>query len=176
MTRVMVFIDGSNIYWGQNYYSKVHNEKFRIDFNKLIASIVEKRDLIRAIYYCSVPEKPKESQIKFNEYLRKLGIQIIEKRLRERVNKTDGMPITTEKGVDIALATDLLAYAWENVYDVPVLVSGDEDYSGAVQKVMTKGKNVELVSFRGSTSKELSKNCTKTTYIDDLVGIVKMRK
>ena len=50
------------------------------------------------------------------------------------------------------------------------------EYSGAVQKVMTKGKNVELVSFRGSTSKELSKNCTKTTYIDDLVGIVKMRK
>ena len=176
MTRVMIFIDGSNIYWGQNYFSKIHNEKFRIDFRKLIDAVIEKRDLIRTIYYCSVPEKPKESQVKFNDYLRKLGIQIIEKRLRERVNPTNGMQTTTEKGVDIALATDLLAYAWENVYDVAVLVSGDEDYSGAVQKVMTKGKNVELVSFRGSTSKELSKNCTKITYIDDLAGIVKLRK
>ena len=176
MTRVMIFIDGSNIYWGQNYFSKIHNEKFRIDFRKLIDAVVEKRDLIRTIYYCSVPEKPKESQVKFNDYLRKLGIQIIEKRLRERVNPTNGIQTTTEKGVDIALATDLLAYAWENVYDVAVLVSGDEDYSGAVQKVMTKGKNVELVSFRGSTSKELSKNCTKITYIDDLAGIVKLRK
>lgn len=172
----MIFIDGSNIYWGQNYFSKIHNEKFRIDFRKLIDAVIEKRDLIRTIYYCSVPEKPKESQVKFNDYLRKLGIQIIEKRLRERVNPTNGMQTTTEKGVDIALATDLLAYAWENVYDVAVLVSGDEDYSGAVQKVMTKGKNVELVSFRGSTSKELSKNCTKITYIDDLAGIVKLRK
>jgi uncharacterized LabA/DUF88 family protein len=176
MTRVMIFIDGSNIYWGQNYFSKIHNEKFRIDFRKLIDAVIEKRDLIRTIYYCSVPEKPKESQVKFNDYLRKLGIQIIEKRLRERVNPTNGIQTTTEKGVDIALATDLLAYAWENVYDVAVLVSGDEDYSGAVQKVMTKGKNVELVSFRGSTSKELSKNCTKITYIDDLAGIVKLRK
>ena len=172
----MIFIDGSNIYWGQNYFSKIHNEKFRIDFRKLIDAVIEKRDLIRTIYYCSVPEKPKESQVKFNDYLRKLGIQIIEKRLRERVNPTNGIQTTTEKGVDIALATDLLAYAWENVYDVAVLVSGDEDYSGAVQKVMTKGKNVELVSFRGSTSKELSKNCTKITYIDDLAGIVKLRK
>ena len=48
------------------------------------------------------------------------------------------MPITTEKGVDIALATDLLAYAWENVYDVAVLVSGDEDYSGAVFPLSTQ--------------------------------------
>lgn len=172
----MIFIDGSNIYWGQSNFSKLCKEKFRIDFQKLIEVISSNRELVRTVYYCSMPVKPREAQIKFNDYLRKLGIQVVEKKLRERTNEITNVSSSTEKGVDVALATDLLGYAWENAYDVAILVSGDEDYIGAVQKVMSKGKNVEVVSFKGSTSKELSKNCTKTTYIDDVAGTVKLHK
>ncbi|MBA7492501.1 hypothetical protein ES702_03051 [subsurface metagenome] len=66
-----------------------------------------------------------------------------------------------EKGVDVALATDLIGMAWEDAYNVAVIVSGDEDYAGAVGKVMSKGRNVEFASFRKNLSRGL-KNAALT--------------
>jgi len=51
--------------------------------------------------------------------------------------------------------------AWENAYDVATIVSGDADYVGAVTKVMNKGKNVEVASFRKCLSKELRRSLNK---------------
>ena len=175
MARVMIFIDGSNIWWSQNYFSKNQGKKFRIDFRKLIDYLIDKRELIRSIYYGSTPDKISPGQANFIEYLRKLSIQVIEKKLKIRTDPTSGKDIKIEKGVDVALAVDLLAYAWENAYDVAILVAGDEDYVGAVEKVMSKGKNVELVSFKGSTSRELRQHCGKTTFIDDIAKIVESK-
>jgi len=64
--------------------------------------------------------------------------------------------------------------AWENAFDVAILVSGDADYIGAVNKVMSKGKNVEVVSFKGSCSAELRRAAIKTTYIDDIAQIIRV--
>jgi NYN domain-containing protein len=50
-----------------------------------------------------------------------------------------------EKGVDVDLATDLLEL--KDIYDVAVIVSGDQDYVPAVRKVKDKGKHVVNVSF-----------------------------
>ena len=175
MARVMIFVDGSNIWWGQNYYSRDQSKKFRIDFEKLKDYVLDKRELIRTIYYGSTPENISSGQANFIEYLRKLGIQVIEKKLKIRTDPILGKDVKIEKGVDVALAVDLLAYAWENAYDVAILVSGDEDYVGAVEKVMSKGKNVELVAFKGSTSKELRQHCGKTTFIDDIAKIIESK-
>ncbi len=50
-----------------------------------------------------------------------------------------------EKAVDVNLATDLLELS--GIYDVAVIVSGDQDYVPAVQAVKDKGKHVVNVSF-----------------------------
>ncbi len=51
------------------------------------------------------------------------------------------------KGVDIALAKDLLSHAFYNNYDVAVLIAGDGDYVPLVQEVKRLGKVVYLEFF-----------------------------
>jgi uncharacterized protein (TIGR00288 family) len=66
---------------------------------------------------------------------------------------TQGIPV--EKGIDIMLATDLLYFAWNDFYDVAVLVSGDSDFAYALQAVKNMGKHVEVAYFESGISKDL---------------------
>jgi len=75
----------------------------------------------------------------------------------------------------VAIAIDLLGMAWEDVYDVGVVVSGDADYVGAIRKVMDKGKNVEIYSFKGQLSRELKESAITTTYLDDVIDRIKSK-
>jgi len=170
----MVFVDGSNVFWGRRKYNELNKTNLKIDYLKLIGHLVNNRSLVRAIYYCSKPIPPNDSsQLQFYDYLRKCNVQVIEKELktRQKVGTTEMRFV--EKGVDVALATDLLGMAWEGAYDVAILVSGDGDFTGAVNRVMAKGKNVEIVSFKGSCSSELRNSSIKITYIDDIAQIIK---
>ena len=169
LTRVMVFIDGSNTHWGLKDFRQRNYTEDGIDYKKLVNYLVDGRSLIRAIYYCSKPVPPGDgSQIRFVDYLRHIGIQVVEKPLKIRFDPMTGKPRTVEKGVDVALAVDLIGMAWEDAYDIAVLVSGDSDCVGAVAKVMAKGRNVEVASFRKFLSKELKKACLKVTVLDDV--------
>jgi len=172
----MVFMDGSNVYHGmKNYAVDVGQPSYRIDFQKFVAQLVKGRTLIRAIYYCSKKIPPDAGQIEFVDYVRKCGIQVIEKPLKERRDPATGAVVKRyEKGVDVALATDLLGMAWEGVYDIGIIVSGDADYTEAVKRLMGKGRNIELVSWRKSCSSELSKAALNTIYIDDFAQLVKL--
>jgi len=75
--------------------------------------------------------------------------------------------ITTyvEKGVDIALATDMLKFATDNIYDTAILVTGDGDFAMAVYAVKDLGKNVEN-AYVGASSKHLQRACDKTVILD----------
>jgi uncharacterized protein (TIGR00288 family) len=66
---------------------------------------------------------------------------------------TQGIPV--EKGVDVMLATDLLYFAWNDFYDVAMLVSGDSDFAYALQAVKNMGKHVEVAYFERGVSKDL---------------------
>lgn len=51
-----------------------------------------------------------------------------------------------EKGVDVQLAIDMVRYAVENTYDLAYLLSGDGDFSPAVETARTFGKRVFVAS------------------------------
>jgi uncharacterized LabA/DUF88 family protein len=134
------------------------------------------RYLVRAVYYCSQPVPPSDPrQIRFLDYLRSVGIQIEARPLKARTDPMTKSTIHVEKGVDVALAVDLIAMAWENAYDTAILVSGDEDYLGVVSKVMSKGRNVELASFRNCLSSKLRKAVLKVTILDDIISLIKQQ-
>ena len=63
---------------------------------------------------------------------------------------------TVEKGVDIMLATDLLKYAWDDLYDIGIVVSGDGDFTYAIKAVKELGKYVEVVAFSSNLSQQLA--------------------
>lgn len=147
MARVMVFVDGSNL------YHSVRSEYGRtdIDFAKLCGLLCNGRELVRGYYYNASVDQVREparyaSQQRFFDRLRR--VPRIEVRLGTLVYPTawpDAPPY--EKGIDVRLATDMLTHAFKGNYDTAVLVSGDNDFADAVQAVKDLGRNVEVALF-----------------------------
>jgi len=149
--RVAIFIDGSNLYHALRGNFRRNDLNFAEFANKLCGS----RYLFRTYYYnilqdqAQRPDGYREQQ-EFLDALRKTPY--LEVRLGS-TKMTQGL--TVEKGVDVMLATDLLYFAWNNFYDVAVLVSGDSDFAYALQAVKNMGKHVEVAYFEGGISKDL---------------------
>jgi uncharacterized LabA/DUF88 family protein len=149
--RVAIFIDGSNLYHALQGNFKRHDLNFAEFANKLCGS----RHLLRIYYYNILqdsiqwPDTYREQQ-DFLDVLRKTPY--LEIRLGSS-KMTHGTPV--EKGIDIMLATDMLHFAWNDLYDVAVLVSGDSDFAYALQAVKNMGKHVEVAYFEKGISKDL---------------------
>lgn len=79
------------------------------------------------------------------------------------------------KQVDITLSKDFLSHAFQNNYDVALLIAGDRDYLPLIEEVQRLGKIVILAFFdsnAGGLSTELKATCDE--FID-LSGIWKQR-
>jgi uncharacterized LabA/DUF88 family protein len=149
--RVAIFIDGSNLYHALQINHQRHDLNFAEFINKLCGS----RSLFRAYYYNVLqdsvqrPDGFREQQ-EFLEILRKTPY--LEVRLGS-TKVSGGIPV--EKGVDIMLATDVLNFAWNNFYDIAIIVSGDADFAYALQAVKNMGKHIEVAYFERGVSKDL---------------------
>lgn len=153
--RVVVFVDGTNFYFG----CKGLMGNAKIDFHKFSRLLVKDRSLIRTYYYNSplnkeLDEIKYKSQQRFFEQLK--GTPYLELRLG-RLVKRNG--VLVEKGTDVSIAIDMLTLAWNNVYDTAVLVSGHGDFAAAVKSVKDKGKHVENAYFKTSQSHALREAC-----------------
>jgi uncharacterized LabA/DUF88 family protein len=70
-----------------------------------------------------------------------------------------------EKGVDVKLATDLIVL--KDIYDVAIIVSGDQDYVPAVQVVKDFGKRVVNVAFQTRSGKLLPGGARRLNLVAD---------
>jgi uncharacterized LabA/DUF88 family protein len=149
--RVAIFIDGSNLYHGLRSSFGRHNLNFAEFANKLCGP----RRLFRTYYY-NVLQDPTQRPDTYREQQEFLDMLRKTPYLEIRLGGTkvsQGIPV--EKGIDIMLATDLLYFAWNDFYDVAVLVSGDADFAYALQAVKNMGKHVEVAYFETGGSKDL---------------------
>jgi len=71
----------------------------------------------------------------------------------------------TEKAVDVKLATDLIML--RDIYDVAIIVSGDQDYVPAVGVVKDSGKTVINVSFKARNGKLLPGGARRLNQVTD---------
>ena len=161
--RVCIFIDGSNFYHGL----KNNIGKTNIDFYKLSLLLCgDERKLIRTYYY-NAPLKKDEDERKYKSQQRFFtmlkSIPYLEMKLGRLVYR-GGIPI--EKGVDIYLAIDMLKYAFDDVYDTAILVSGDGDFAKAVSAVRDLGKHVEHAYFNTGQSIHLRDSCDVRVDLD----------
>jgi len=151
LERVAIFIDGSNLYHALEGILKRHD----LDFTQFVAKLCGDRNLFRTYYYNALqdisvrPDAFREQQ-EFLDTLKKTPY--LEVRLGT-IKTSQGTQV--EKGVDIMLGIDLLNFAWNNLYDTAVLVSGDADFAYALQAVKNMGKHVEVAYFEGATAREL---------------------
>ena len=167
MKKVMIFIDGSNLYYGM-----VDNfgENIRIDFEKFIECLLkyeQERELVR-VYYYNVPVDIKDGKDKYESQQRFLSrlayIPNFEVKLGRLVRRGDKR---VEKGVDVKLAVDMLDFAYHNLYDIAILVSGDGDFASVIEKVKNQGKHVENAYFFSGRSFQLQKVCDRFIKLDE---------
>ncbi len=150
--RVATFIDGSNL-----YHSLEENcSRFDLDFGAFATKLCKGRTLFRTYYYNVLRDHDRNPQAYQDQqkFLTALyGTPYLDVRLG--ISKPRG-DTAVEKGVDIMLATDMLKFAWDDMYDVAILVSGDGDFAYAIRTVKDMGKYVEVAAFTSNLSGELA--------------------
>ena len=155
--RVAIFIDGSNLY---------HNLKrfnIKIKFEEMVRKVETKRKIVDIFYYTALLDKLIDEK-RYNEHKRFLNkikkipnFHIVLCNLR-KVILEDGSVDFTIKGDDVYLATDLIRGAYENLYDVAIIVSRDADFIPAIKLVQKNGKKV-INAFFPKSSSYLLRNC-----------------
>jgi len=160
--RVCLFIDGSNFY----HALREAGLSASIDFEKLAADLAgSDRRLIHTYYYNTPLTRPrredpdferKENAVKGQQ--RFLNALRFIPNLTFRPGRFQKLPngSQVEKGVDVALAVDMVTLAFKDRYDVAILVSSDADFKAAIETVKFEtGKVVELWQVEGAKAYDL---------------------
>jgi uncharacterized LabA/DUF88 family protein len=144
--RVMIFIDGSNVYHSlKNIFGRTD-----IDIGRFCHKLLGLRQLIRIYYYNAKVGKKEEPERYRHQQAFFAGVNAVpylELRLGRLVYFNWPNVPPYEKGTDVQLTTDMLTHSYKNNYDVSILVAGDNDYVGALQAVKDNGKHVEVALF-----------------------------
>ncbi len=165
--RVFIIIDGSNFYHRLKELELKNLLGF--DYKKFSDFLLGKeRTVILKKYYIgairTVEGEPKSFELWKNQrrligQLQKAGFEIGFGHMLKTPKYTSLRSATTgqsnryhEKGVDVLMAVDLLAGAYEDLYDTAILVSSDTDLIPALDKARSEGKKVEYIGFSHNPS------------------------
>lgn len=154
MKRVAVFLDGNNFYYTQKKMG------WEVDAERLLDYCKEYGEVVEAIYYTGVSHEG--NQRKFHDWLAYNGYSLVTKPIKTITDFTTGL--TTQKAnLDIEIVLDM--FNMIDHYDMAILVSGDGDFERALQQLKSRGKEVKVISVRGSVASELV-HATGINYID----------
>ncbi|MGB9772784.1 MAG: NYN domain-containing protein [Bacteroidota bacterium] len=157
--RVMMFVDGSYLF----HSIRTFDPNYRIDYNKLVNRLMEVDPsfrLTRKYYYGSratlpVDEEQAVKQEKLFDRLRDMKFDLTILELSTVYDPQAGGMRYREKGVDVAIAVDVLTLAHNRAFDVAILVSGDGDFIRLVKAVKQLGQRVMIAAFRHSCAPAL---------------------
>lgn len=147
--QVMVFVDGGYLReylkkkWGNGELATGPFQALNRELVNYVQSGNILGEFIRTYYYdATVGEEEKNEREKQSEFfgtLRRLPFCTV--RLG-RLKKAGKKKPRRQKGVDILMAIDMLTKAYENHYDIAILVAGDGDFVELVEAVKDAGKRV----------------------------------
>src|SRR3990172_5944304 len=138
--KIGIFVDGANV----DISSK--RSKFRTNYVLLKIFLASSRTTVLANYYNSAPKDLAERS--FYTKVGSAGSDLIYGPKKR--------PGRGQKQIDVQIAVDMLSEAYDDTFDVAVLVSGDGDLTPAVKKLITMGKQVEVASFDDPMEREFS--------------------
>jgi uncharacterized LabA/DUF88 family protein len=175
MDRVAIFIDGSNLY---NSLKKI-NEK--IDFQRFIDNVVGNRQLVGVFYYTAnlhieEDEKRYWEHHRFLEELRKISqFNVVLCKLK-KISLGENKFKYVIKGDDARLIHDFIVGGYENVYDIAIIVSGDEDFEPMIKTAQKKGKKIGNAYFKHSSSNLLRKSCNFSICMDKNIENFRLKR
>ncbi|MBI2630241.1 NYN domain-containing protein [Candidatus Pacearchaeota archaeon] len=167
--RVAIFIDGSNLYHSLKRFNTP-----KINFKKLINILSGERLLVSVFYYNAPlditlnPEKYWKQQKFFNQLREIPKFNVVLSKLRKYMKNKEVIAYEV-KGDDVHLAVDIVSGAYENLYDVAIIVSGDEDFVPAIDKIKQLNKKVENAYFIGSSSAALKNISDSSICVNKII-------
>ncbi len=161
--RVIVFIDGSNLYHRLRFLfsNKKDVSLLDFDFSAFCGWLCKDNSLVEIRYYIGAVRRQKNNEKSEKMYanqqrlffkLQRQNIKIILGQLIQHRDKS-----YHEKGVDVRLAVEMIRFARQDKYDIAYLLSSDTDLVPAVEEVLSFNKKVKYVGVSDSQSFGLSK-------------------
>lgn len=163
--KCIILIDGSNFYFKLKDL-KLHN-LLEFDFTGFANKLAGKNKIVQVVYYVGKirsdgTEKTKrlfDDQQRLLGHLKKHRIKYFLGYLMKSGEKYH------EKGVDVAIAVDILVAVYESLCDRIILVSSDTDLLPAIIKAREKGMFIEYVGFSHQASLAMVANCSESTLL-----------
>lgn len=152
--RLGIFIDNQNV-----YYSSKRQFGKKIDYPKLLGTLVKDRHLVRAI--CYIVQQPEVTQEGFINMLRNHGYTV---RMRDLIRRADG---SAKGNWDIGIAADVLTLVDKNNLDIVVLVTCDGDFVDLVKLLSSKGIRVEVAGFQMNMAMDLKRTADEYYFITE---------
>lgn len=150
--RVAVYIDGSNFYFKMKDLGWRSNDLSKFNYRGFSEWLARGRALCSCRYYIGLVRTSvgNEKGQELRKIQQRLFVYLKSSEQNFIINtgylmKSGGS--YHEKGVDVKLAVDLLVGAYDNLYDVAVVLSSDTDLIPAIKKVKHLGKEVEYIGF-----------------------------
>jgi uncharacterized LabA/DUF88 family protein len=166
--KTIMYVDNSNM------FRSLRALGWRIDAIKLFQKLQESGEIWQTHFFAAVSNPPRykqtnfynilKNQLHWETYIFSLG------RKTCHCNQCGAQwTASTEKGVDVAIATSMLIHAYNKAFDTAILLSGDKDYFDTVKEIKKKGLRIEIVGFRQSMSTDLANESSRNViFLDDL--------
>lgn len=166
--RMAIYVDGTN------FGMRLRDKNLVVDYGKFSFYLEAGRvSLFRGFYGSTRLQGTPDGQALL-KHLRANGWHVVTMGTKKSGSRKKGGAKRREKGVDIALATDMVLGAAQNAYDVAVIVTHDADFWYAIDKVQSLGKVVELAVFERLAAKELKNTAAQVRDIEPDVGLYKI--
>lgn len=163
--RVIAYIDGFNLYNGLK--AKSWRRYMWVDLEALASNLLKSDQVLVAVKYftarVSGPEDSVRRQAAFIDANRsKRQVTVIEGRFQAKAvtcrSCSNGWTSYEEKHTDVNIAVELVSDAYENRFDVALVVSGDADLTAPVRRANgMPGRRVIVVCPPARRSDELCK-------------------
>lgn len=162
-TRVIVFIDGSNMFYLQKKLG------WMFDWEKLLNILSREDTPVNMNYYEAYQDNIKTKK-NFFDCLEKLGVTIITKKLKYLVEPETGTR-SAKGNFDVEITKDMIFSLFENKPRIKkvILLSGDSDFAPLIYDLRKMFEaEFDIYAGRKNLSWELRIAADKVLYLEDL--------
>lgn len=174
MNRVVMLVDGFNLYHALNDHANLHRFKW-LDLTKLANCFLTKNDKITDIYYFTALFWKDPSKVSRHKKLLKVyedkGIKIVPGVFRRKERRCSAcmatVSTTEEKRTDVNIAVMLMDLAFDDKFDTALILSGDSDLIPAINAVKARrpDKEIGVIVPIGRRAKELRQHADSSKKI-----------
>lgn len=150
MKKAIVYLDSNNIF-------KIHK---KIDFTKLLEYLKKNFDITRATVYTSLDYKSDTAR-NFIVYLSANGWKCRYEDINQNTN------------IDSIITVDMINDSTNMEYTDVILISNDGDFKYPLELLSYKGKTINVIGCKNSTSIQLQAISDNLIFIEDIKQVVK---